>query len=166
MENWLEINLESLRNNYDYIKSKTDTNIISVIKADGYGMGSFEIAKELERLGTHMFAVAFFKEAEELRREGIKKEILIFNYISPENLTKCFGKDYILTIYSVDQLKIYISQLGEDLKKLKFHLKVNTGMNRLGIDFCEIEELSNLIREKQYRSRGYILTFFGCRGRL
>ena len=154
MENWLEINLGSLRNNYNYISSKTGTKIISVIKADGYGMGSFEIAKELERLGTHMFAVAFFREAEELRREGIKKSILVFNYISPENLTKCFGKDYILTIYSVDQLKTYISRLGEDLKKLKFHLKVNTGMNRLGIDFCEIEEMSDLIIENNIEVEG------------
>ena len=164
MENWLEINLDSLRNNYKYIKAKSGTKIISVIKADGYGMGSFEIARELERLGTDMFAVAFFKEAEELRKEGIEKEILIFNYISPENLSKCLGKNYILTIYSVEQLKNYILELGEKLKELKFHLKVNTGMNRLGIDFCEIVEIEKLIRQNGIQACGIYSHFADAEG--
>ena len=55
MENWVEIDLDRLKNNYLYIKSKTTSPICAVIKADGYGVGSYEIAKELENLGVNLF---------------------------------------------------------------------------------------------------------------
>ncbi len=154
METWLELDLNKLKNNYKYIKEKTRTPICSVIKADSYGLGVEEIAIELEKLGTDIFAVAFFNEALELRKVGIKKEILIFNYISTENLEKILDNNMIVTLYSLEQLKAYIAYDLELLKKITFHIKLNTGMNRLGFDINHLEELVSLIKENKLNIKG------------
>lgn len=157
MENWLEIDLNRLRSNYTYIKSKTNSTLCAVIKADGYGIGSYEIAKELENLGVKNFAVAFLKEAEELRGFGIRSEILILNYISPEKLKNLVDEKIVLTIYSLEQLKKYFD--FDDLKGKRFHIKLNTGMNRLGFGKEEIDELVKISKEKNLNIEG-IYTHF------
>ncbi len=144
MENWVEIDLDRLKSNYLYIKSKTTCPVCAVIKADGYGVGSYEIAKELENLGVNLFAVAFLKEAMDLRSFGIKSEILILNYISPDKLENLNDNKIILTLYSLEQLKIYLE--FKNIQNKRFHIKVNTGMNRLGFDEKDIEELTEIIK--------------------
>lgn len=153
METWLEIDLNKLRSNYNYIKNKTGVEICSVIKADGYGIGAFEIAKELEKMDTKLFAVAFLNEAEELRKEGIKKDILIFNYVSPKTLQSAIDNNFIITLYSLDQLKIYQKE-DIELDKLRFHIKINTGMNRLGINESDLEEILTIISEENIKVEG------------
>lgn len=154
MENWLEIDLKRLKNNYLYVKSKTKSEICAVIKADGYGVGSFEIAKELEDMGVKNFAVAFLNEAQELRTIGIKKEILIFNYISPEKLNDIVDTNFILTLYSLEQLEIYLNVGLEVLKRIRFHIKINSGMNRLGISREELDEFLDLIKRNNLNIEG------------
>lgn len=154
MDTWLEIDLSKLANNFNYMKSKTKTGIISVVKANAYGMGSVRIAQELEILGTDMFAVATYEEAEELRMGGIKKEILILNETSSENLKNSIDKNYIFTIFNLYYLKKWINDIGENIKKLKFHIKVDTGMNRLGFKLKGIGELSELIEQNNIRVDG------------
>ncbi len=106
MENWVEINLTRLKNNYEYIKKIAGKPICAVIKADGYGVGSYEIAKELEELGVKSFAVAFLQEALELRKFGIRSEILVLNYVSYDKLREIEDDKLIFSIYSLDQLKL------------------------------------------------------------
>ena len=152
MENWVEINLTRLKNNYEYIKKIAQRPICAVVKADGYGIGSYEIARELEELGVKNFAVAFLQEALELRKFGIKSEILILNYVSYDKLKEVNDDRFIFTIYSLDQLKTYI--VGETINKYRFHIKINSGMNRLGINFEELEELSFIIKKEKINIEG------------
>lgn len=152
MENWVEINLNRLKDNYNYIKTQTHSPICAVIKADGYGIGSYEIAKELEELGVTMFAVAFLKEAVELRSFGIKSEILILNYVSLERLNLEKDDKFIFTIYSLEQLDSYKGL--KSLSRIRFHIKINTGMNRLGINNSEVDRLIDRIRRDKINIEG------------
>lgn len=152
MENWVEIDLDRLKNNYLYIKNKTTSPVCAVIKADGYGVGSYEIAKELENLGVNLFAVAFLKEAMDLRNFGIKSEILILNYISPYKLKSLNDDKFIFTLYSLEQLKIYLE--CDNLQDKRFHIKINSGMNRLGFDKEDIIELIQLIENNKLKIEG------------
>ena len=152
MENWVEINLTRLKNNYEYIKKISGKPICAVIKADGYGVGSYEIAKELEELGVKSFAVAFLQEALELRKFGIESEILILNYVSYDKLSEIEDDKLIFSIYSLDQLKTYM--IGKSLNKYRFHIKLNSGMNRLGINREEIPELCEIALEEKMNVEG------------
>lgn len=152
MENWVEIDLNRLKNNYEYVKNRVNEPLCAVIKADGYGVGSYEIAKELEELGVKSFAVAFLKEAIDLRNFGIKSEILILNYVSPDKFSLIRDEKFIFTIYSLEQLGVYLSE--NNLSHLNFHIKINSGMNRLGINEEEIFELIGLIKENNLRITG------------
>lgn len=154
METWIEINLSHLKNNYEYIRNRIKSDLCAVVKADGYGMGLYEISTELEKLGTDYFAVAFLNEGINLRREGIKKEILVFNYVDSSQLHKALEADLILTIYSIDQLKSYIDIVGADISKLRFHVKINSGMNRLGIDEKDFVFFMDKIKEYDIRIEG------------
>ena len=149
MENWVEIDLKRLKSNYEYIKSKTNCPICAVIKADGYGVGSYEIAKELEELGVERFAVAFLKEAIDLRNFGIKSEILVLNYVSPEKIREVEDSGFIFTLYSLEQLTNYSPM--NNLEKLRFHVKINSGMNRLGINKEETHEFIRLVKSKNIK---------------
>lgn len=152
MENWVEINLTRLKSNYEYIKKTAKKPICAVIKADGYGVGSYEIAKELEELGVKSFAVAFLQEALELRKFGIKSEIIVLNYVSYEKLKEIEDSEFIFSIYSLDQLENYI--VGDNLGKYRFHVKLNSGMNRLGINEEEIPQLIKLVEKEKIEIEG------------
>ena len=152
MENWVEIDLDRLKNNYLYMKNKTTSPICAVIKADGYGVGSYEIAKELENLGVKIFAVAFLKEAMDLRNFGIKSEILILNYIFPEKLKDLNDDKFIFTLYSLEQLNLYLEY--DKLQNKRFHIKINSGMNRLGFDEGDIEKIVQLIIDNKLKIEG------------
>ena len=131
---WAEISVSNLIHNYKLIKSfvKNTTKVCCSVKANGYGHGAVRVAKECEKLGVDYFAVATLQEAIELRNENIKTPILILGYTPvcyAEKLVK-----YLLTqsVYSHE----YALELNNALKqkglKLKAHLKLDTGMGRLG----------------------------------
>jgi alanine racemase len=160
METWIELNLSHLKNNYEYIKNKTGKEICSVVKADGYGMGLYEISKELEKIGTDSFAVAFLKEGMNLRKQGIKKDIIVFNYVDIKMLSKALKYNLILTLYSMEQLDLYIEKIKKDISKLRFHIKINSGINRLGIDEVDVERLVSQIKLYDIKVEG-IYSHFG-----
>lgn len=154
METWLEIDLKKLKNNFEYIREKSKSPICSVIKADSYGLGVKEIASELDKLETDSFAVAFFHEALELRRLGIEKEILVFNYIPEERLIDVEKNNLTITLYSIEQLNEYISSNLDILKNISFHIKINTGMNRLGFDEEQLDYLIEIILKNNLKIEG------------
>jgi len=134
-----------------------DKKIISVVKADAYGHGAVEIAKELETLGSDYLAVATLEEGMELRINGISKPILIFGYIFPKQVNYILDFSLIPTIYSLDFAR-ELNNLCEIRKeKVKVHIKIDTGMGRVGVlwqdsvDFIKnVMKFKNLIIEGLY----------------
>ena len=130
------IDLGAIVSNMKNMKSrlKPDTRMIAVIKTDGYGHGSVPIAKSLEKLDFMFgFAVATFEEAMQLRDAGITLPILILGYTFPYSYEKMILKDIRPCVFRddmVDEMDALAAKIG---KKIKVHVKVDTGMGRIGI---------------------------------
>lgn len=138
---YAEINLDAVRNNMDHMKANVspDTKMLGVIKTDGYGHGAVPIAKELEPLDYMFgFAVATAEEAFILRHNGITKPILILGYTFPYSYEKLLREEVRIAVFRYDTLKelekTYASLAKKGIgKKAKVHIKVDTGMSRIGI---------------------------------
>jgi alanine racemase len=131
---YAEINLAHLRHNYKEIKKLCgDKTIISVVKADAYGHGAAACTKALSEEGCGYFAVASIAEAKELRQAGIALPILVLGYIPAERIEEALQFKLTMTVYDVD----FACAVSNACKKLncnaKVHVKINTGMNRLGL---------------------------------
>lgn len=143
-----EINLAALRENYATIRASVPSRaaILAVVKADAYGHGFLEICKELERQGVDAFGVAFLAEAIQLRKSGIDKPILLLGGIYPGQEKKCVGFNISTTVFSLEQAKALDIAAGKLYRKALVHLKVDTGMGRLGIPFDQLPALLDAIK--------------------
>ncbi len=129
-----QVKLEAIQNNYNHIKSLVgDARVMAVVKADAYGHGACEIAQKLEKLGCSDFAVACLSEAQELRIAGIKGNILILGPTDAKLINEVIEGNFIQTIDSLDYAKA-LAKRG----RVRVHIKVDTGMSRLGI-YCHSE---------------------------
>lgn len=138
---WAEIDISALLHNFSVIKENAGCALSAVVKADAYGHGASVVAPILDNAGADSFAVSNIEEAIELRKNGIKKPILVLGY-TPASYTKTLIKNKITqTVYSLD----YAKELSENTKKktLQCHIKIDTGMSRLGFD-CRDDSLAGL----------------------
>lgn len=133
---WAEISLNNLEHNYNIIKSTlpNTTQLMAVVKADGYGHGADYIAKELSALGVSYFAVSNLEEAISLRDAKIKENILILGP-TPYYLAEAISQNNIeQTVHSLDYAKKLNSIAHELNTKINVHLKLDTGMGRIGFN--------------------------------
>ena len=130
----LEIDLNALRHNYTYLRSKLrpDVKMMGVVKAFGYGSDACEIALFLENLGVDYFAVAYASEGEMLRKAGIETPILVL-HPQPDNFNIIIESCLEPNLYSARVFKAFNAFAKAKQQKLyPVHLKINTGLNRLG----------------------------------
>ena len=150
---WLEINLSNLKNNIESIRSiiSDKLDIICVVKANAYGLGSVNIAKYLSSIGIKYFAVATLGEALELRNEGgIKDEILILSWTPPSEKETLIKYNLTQTLVDYD----YAEKLNELPGIVKCHLKIDTGMNRFGQNMDDIENIKKTYTFKNLKIVG------------
>ncbi|MBZ4664127.1 MAG: alr [Caloramator sp.] len=130
---YAEINLDSIRNNIKEVKRVVkDRRVIGVIKADAYGHGAVEVAKVLKEEGVDFFAVAIITEALELRDAKIEDDILVLGYTPEEYFETAVENNITLTVYDVnlaEKLNLVAQKMN---KRAKVHIKIDTGMGRLG----------------------------------
>ncbi len=151
---WIEIDFDNLKHNIKVIKEviPSHTKIMAVVKANAYGHGIIEISKALSKMGIHDFAVATIKEGITLRKNGIKDNILILGSTSVEVLPLVIKYNLIQTIVDYNYANL-VSKLKLK-KKLKCHLKINTGMNRLGEDPKNISKIIAMYQNPQLEVQG------------
>ena len=151
---WIEINTKNLEYNINQIKTiipKT-TQIMAVVKANAYGHDSIIISKKLQEIGINDFAVATLQEAITLRQNNIKGNILILGYTGPEELQTAIDNNIMQTIVDNDYAK---SVLKANLQgKLKCHVKINTGMNRIGEFYDDFAALSEIYQNPALQIEG------------
>jgi alanine racemase len=137
-----EINLRSLRVNHDRIKAAIPgrCGILAVVKADAYGHGFMDIAAELEKLGVTAFGVAFLAEGIQLRKSGIDRPVLVLGGIYPGQERKCVGFNLSAAVFDLEQVQALDAAARKLFRKALIHLKVDTGMGRLGIRHDQAEE--------------------------
>lgn len=132
---WAEINLDNLVFNLNQFRKhlKKSVKIMSVVKADGYGHGAVEVARAAVGNGSDYLGVGFLDEGVELRKADIDAPILILGYTSPEQAADLFRYRLIPTVYSMDLAAALAEEARRRGKRAKVHVKVDTGMGRLGI---------------------------------
>jgi len=148
-----DIDLDAIRKNIITMKNciPKDKKLLAVIKANGYGHGAVELAKELDDLA-YYYGVACLDEAIELRKADITKPILILGVTDSSLFKYIVEYDITQTIFSYEQAKL-LSEVAKSLgKEAKMHVKLDTGMNRIGFqcneqtieEICKIAQLTNL----------------------
>lgn len=145
---WAEINLKNLAYNLDSVKNFINKNVelMAVIKADAYGHCAVECARKLEETGINWFGVALPEEGLELRKNGISKPILCLGGFWKGQEESLLRNDLTPVIYQIEKADLY-NQAAKHLGvKAKAHLKVDTGMGRIGVRFDEIEKFSENLK--------------------
>lgn len=144
-ETVLEVNLDSIVANFNYFRSHlpSTTGLIAMVKASGYGAGSYEIAKTLQDCGAAYLAVAVLDEGIELRKNGIIMPIMVMNPRSA-NYKPMFAYGLEPEIYSLSMLEDVVKEaIKNNISDYPIHIKLDTGMHRMG--FIE-EELPQVIK--------------------
>ncbi len=136
-----EIDLDSLRFNLNQLRGMTEgkADILAVVKANGYGHGAVEVAKELEEAGASIFGVATTEEGIELRRSGVSSPILVLAGTYPEEFEEVIENKLSPVVFDLEIARALDVQGKKSGRQIPVHLKVDTGMNRLGIPWREWE---------------------------
>ena len=131
---WAEIDLDALEHNYQQARRRIGPQVkyLGVVKADAYGHGAAQIARKLEALGADYLAVSSFDEARELRNAGIRMPILILGHTPPEMVPQLIQYQITQAVSAQAKAEEYSAEAVRCGGTLKVHMKVDTGMSRLG----------------------------------
>ena len=152
----VEVNLETLKKNYDAIKKYVNpSKVMPILKANAYGHGLVEVAKYFEKQNADYLGVAVLEEGILLREEGIKSPILVLGGILGNQIPHFLKHDLTITASSAAKLK-QIDEAAEALKiKAKVHLKIDTGMERIGVHYYSAEKfLEEAVKLKNINIEG------------
>lgn len=146
-ETTLDVNLSAVNDNLNFIKTKINSNtkIMVMVKAFSYGAGGFEIANVLQHHGVDYLAVANIDEGIRLRNKGIKLPIMIMN-ASMGGLEHIVNYKLEPEIYSIDSMRILNTYTINSGHEINIHLKVESGMHRLGIEKEDLPEIIELLK--------------------
>lgn len=142
---YLEIDLEKLKNNVKNLKHVLRSNVMlmAVVKANAYGHGLVECAASAIDGGATWLGVVTLDEALKIRKENIRKPILVLGSTQAKDARLAANQDVSIAVFSLEQVK-ELSEIGFD-KPLKIHLKIDTGLNRLGLKSSELGQAIRLI---------------------
>lgn len=156
---WAEIDLDKAELNFRYIKSlANDRFVMPVVKADAYGHGADALAKFYASLGADAFAVSNINEAMELRKAGITEDILILGYTPIDSVLTLLENNISQTVYSLEYAKALCDSLPSN-KTIKVHLKLDTGMGRLGFSLDDYDSIKQALSFKGLDFQGVFTHF-------
>ncbi|GAA7909116.1 alanine racemase [Helicobacter pylori] len=145
---FVEVNSASLRHNFSAVKSivPKDAYIMAVVKANAYGAGAIKASEIFLQEGVNYLGVATLDEALELRSHFSKTPILILGYSPNSNASMLIDNDLSAMIFSLEQAEVFSQMALKSQKRLKIHLKIDTGMHRLGLEpnFKSIEIIKKI----------------------
>lgn len=159
LRTWVEIDTKAIHSNYRAFRKFIPKNvqIMGVVKSNAYGHNLTEFALELERCGVDMLAVDSLVEALALRKEGVKKPILVLGYTLPDMFAKALHKNIHLTISSTEGLHTFLKH--PSASKIPIHLKVDTGMHRQGFLLSDIESVIKIVKGTKINISGLYTHF-------
>jgi alanine racemase len=146
---WAEINLGAMRRNLQKFQAKLQSNtlVMAMVKASGYGTGSFEVARALEEMHIDYLGVAFAQEALSLRAQGIQCPILVLNSEAAQ-LPMLAQSGCEVELFNLHQLKDWLAAPQQE-HLLQVHIKVDTGMHRLGFQPSALQELLGVLQSRK-----------------
>jgi alanine racemase len=130
---WIEIDRSAISNNCIQILRDTHTPLMAIVKADAYGHGAVEVSRAAAAGGASWLGVARFNEARVLRQNGLRAPILVMGMVTPNEVDEAIASDVTLTLHSPETLQLFSARALAADKPVRVHLKVDTGMGRLGV---------------------------------
>ena len=168
---WAEVDLAALAHNLhsirDFInphheKRKTPRKVLSIVKGNGYGHGGPQVAKALEKAGSDWFGVTCTEEGIAVRKNGVRKPVLILTSFVPGEESRIVEHDLTAVIHRCEQLPQLdrAASRRSARKRVSFHLKMDTGMNRLGIAPSDVDCFARQLAKCKHLELGGIFTHF------
>ena len=170
---WAEVSLSTLAENFRAIrkfvnppeeKRKTPRKILCIVKGNGYGHGGPQVAKALEKAGSDWFGVTCTEEGIAVRKAGVRKPVLVLTSFWPGEESRLIEHDLTAVIHRCEQLQELDRAAGrirkKGRKKVSFHLKMDTGMNRLGIAPSDVECFARQLAKCKHLELGGVFTHF------
>jgi Alr-MurF fusion protein len=130
---WVEVDLAAIQNNLRQMKALTHTRMMAVVKANAYGHGAVEVARAAASAGADWLGVARAPEGLALRAAGLTLPILVLGYTLPDSAAEVLGADLTLTVFDIEAAKMYAAAARALGRRVHVHVKVDTGMGRLGV---------------------------------
>jgi len=145
---WAAIDLDALTTNFHMVKDRVgpDVNVMAVVKANAYGHGAIECARRLEAEGADWFGVALPEEGVELRNAGISKPILCLAGFWGSQATLCIERNLVPVVHRLDMLEAFDRAARERSIVADVHIKIDTGMGRLGVRFDEVVAFAEALK--------------------
>ncbi len=167
-DTWVEVNLDAIGANVKTFRQHipATTGIMAVVKADGYGHGAVQVSRESLRSGADSLGVAMLDEAIVLRKAGITAPVLVLGYTPVDAVEQASRWNIELTAYHVewvDQANRRLHDIGTDMKPIGIHIKVDTGMGRLGVrSEADLLALVERLEQSEMLLWTGIFTHFAC----
>ena len=161
---WAEIDLAALERNLHKIRAALPQHIryVAVVKADAYGHGLAQTATRLMQCGADMFAVANVTEVAQLHEIGSGWPILVLSAVLPQEDDQLFNHGLIPTLSNLDEIERLNTKAEERNTTLKVHLKIDTGMGRLGVWHEHIQPVLDALQKAKHLQLDGIFTHFSC----
>jgi alanine racemase len=161
---WAEIDLDALAANFHIVKEHVGAgvSVMGVVKANAYGHGAAECALRLEREGTDWFGVALPEEGIELRNAGITKPILCLAGFWKGQASLCLQQQLVPVVYRLDLIDALDRAARERNTVASVHVKIDTGMGRLGVRFDEVGEFAEALKRFQNIRVDGVMTHFAA----
>jgi alanine racemase len=172
---WAEVNLQALTHNLQAIrkfvnpageKRATPRKVLSIVKGNGYGHGGPQVAAALEKAGSDWFGVTCTEEGIAVRKAGVRGPVLILTSFVPGEEARLVEHNLTAVIHRIEQLpqleKAAAKRGGKN--KVSFHLKMDSGMNRLGIASADVECFAKQLEKCKHLKLGGIFTHFASSG--
>jgi alanine racemase len=146
---WIEVDLNAIGSNTRHIKALVGprVRVLASLKADAYGHGAIRVARTVLHNGASMLGVATVSEAVPLREAGISAPILVFGYVPLWQMREAVRLDVTVTLYSSDAAQALARAAMELEKTVRVHVKIDSGMGRLGIRAEQSDDIVALVRE-------------------
>lgn len=162
MENltWVEVDLSAIRNNVRQMKAVAQTQVMAVVKANAYGHGAGPVARAAAEAGADWLGVARLEEGLALREAGLQLPILVLGYTAPNEAGRAAASRLSLTVFDAETARGYSAAARETGQRLGLHVKVDTGMGRLGVLPAEAPGLLQMLRALDHVEVEGVFTHF------
>lgn len=161
---WAEIALDNLAFNFLSVKhfAGSDLKYMAVVKADAYGHGALECSKRLEAEGVDWFGVALTEEGVELRKAGIRKRIMCLGGFWNGHETAALNYNLTPVVFQIEKAKILNDAAVSRGTTVNIHVKVDTGMGRIGVRYDEVAEFAEDLRQLDHLVLEGVMTHFAA----
>ncbi|HWJ02297.1 MAG TPA: alanine racemase [Verrucomicrobiae bacterium] len=156
---WAEIDLAAIAHNVSQVKNNTKSLVMAIVKANAYGHGAYPVAQAALRAGADRLGVAILAEALELRELGIRDPIMVLGYTPEHSANFVIENEIIQTVFTVSQAQALARAARNIGKKAIVHIKVDTGMSRIGFGWNKVDEIARVCAVKDIHVEG-IFTHF------